>query len=285
MRYFLWKIAGAEIELLKKAGKQSQYSFYLIGLFYLTIIIISAIGFLGFFWGVFDSIIPTLLGGSILTFIVTNIYRLSLINSLPITPVKEKKSLIFTYIVRYFMAVLFALFVSKSFEMVIFNIVKKTSLYFYDGHNSYISHLIETNKKELWLWIVTVIITLIFVLPILLKQRLNKSKDQYFLIKKLRDREIVKEDYQKYLVTKNEILKHVYQQYINLANSFFEHKDGLYYNQQLSDEINKIKSQLNAKTFVQHPKKFIDEPFNTKRIDNNKKLKNSQDFLESILSK
>jgi hypothetical protein len=284
MRYFLWKIAGAEIELLKKAGKQSQYSFYLIGLFYLTIIIISAIGFLGFFWGVFDSIIPTLLGGSILTFIVTNIYRLSLINSLPITPVKEKKSLIFTYIVRYFMAVLFALFVSKSFEMVIFNIIEKTSIYFYDGHNSYTSHLIEVNKKELWLWIVTVIITLLFVLPILLKQRLNKAKDQYFLIKKLRDREIVKEDYQKYLTAKEELLKQLYLQYNNLAYSFFDNKNGLFYNKTLSSEIENIKKQLDAKTFVPHQKKFIDEPFNTKRIDNNKKLKTSEEFLDSILS-
>lgn len=284
MRYFLWKIAGAEIELLKKAGKQSQYSFYLIGLFYLTIIIISVIGFLGFLWGVFDSIIPTLLGGSILTFIVTNIYRLSLINSLPITSIQEKKSLVFTYIVRYFMAVLFALFVSKTFEMVIFNIIEKTGLYFYDGHNSYTSHLIEVNKKELWLWNITVIITLLFVLPILLKQRLNKSKDQYFLIKKLRDREIVKEEYQKYLTSKEEILKQIYLQYNNLTYSFFENKNGLYYNKPLSDEIEKIKKQLDAKRFVPHQKKFSDEPFNTKLIVNNKKLKNSQDFLNSILA-
>ena len=286
MRYFLWKIAGADNKILEKAGKESQYSFWLIGLLYLIVIIITFIGFLGMFWGIFDSIIPTVVGTSVLGFLVITIYRLSLIslepNTLPV--IIEKKSLVLTYFVRYFILILFAFFVSKTFEMVVFNLIKSIGFINYEGSSDYMKQLMLVNTNEPWIWVITLSIIILFITPIYLRHRLNRA-NQYYLLRRVSDKELVKQEHQKFIQTKEEILKQVYNQYTNLSISFFEHKNGLFYNQILSDEFNKIKSQLNSKAFVQHPKKFSDEPFNTKLIVNNKKLKNSQDFLESILSK
>jgi hypothetical protein len=285
MRHFLWKIAGADYKILEKAGKDSQYSFWLIGLLYLIVIIITFIGFLGLFWGVFDNIIPTVVGTSVLGFLVTTIYRLSLIslepNTLPV--IVEKKSLVLTYFVRYFILILFAFFVSKTFEMIIVNFIEKIGFLNYDGSSGYMRHLIEVNTTQPWIWMITVFVIILFITPIYLRHRLNRA-NQYYLLRRVSDKELVKQEHQKFIQTKEEILKQVYQQYSNLANSFFEHKNGLFYNQSVSEEINKIKSQLKSKTFVSHPKKFIDEPFNTKRIVTKRILKKSDDFLDSILS-
>lgn len=285
MRHFLWKIAGADYKILEKAGKDSQYSFWLIGLLYLIVIIITYIGFLGLFWGVFDNFIPVVLGTTVLGFLVTTIYRLSLIslepNTLPV--IIEKKSLVLTYFVRYFILILFAFFVSKTFEMIIVNFIEKIGFLNYDGSSGYMRHLVEVNTNQPWIWMITVSVIILFITPIYLRHRLNRA-NQYYLLRRVSDKDLVKQEHQKFIQSKEEILKQVYNQYTNLANSFFEHKNGLFYNQTLSDEITKIKSQLNSKTFVQHPKKFIDEPFNTKRIVTKRKLKESDDFLDSILS-
>lgn len=284
MRSFLWKIAGADYKILEKAGKESQYSFWLIGMLYLIVIFITFIGFLGMFWGIFDKIIPTIVGTCVLGFLVTTIYRLSLIslepNTLPV--IIEKKSLVLTFTVRYFILILFAFFVSKSFEMVIVSTIETLGFLNYNGSSGYMFHLIKINKEQPWVWLITLLTILLFIIPIYLRHRLNKA-NQYYLLRRISDKELVKNEHQKFIETKEEILKQVYNQYTNLSNSFFEHKNGLFYNQTLSVETNKIKSQLNAKTFVQHPKKFTDEPFNTKRIVTKRKLKNSEDFLNSIL--
>ena len=285
MRHFLWKIAGADYKILEKAGKESQYSFWLIGLLYLIVIFITLIGFLGMFWGIFDNIIPTLVGTSVLGFLVSTIYRLSLIslepNTLPV--IIEKKSLVLTYFVRYFILILFAFFVSKTFEMVVFNLIKSIGFINYEGSSDYMRQLMQVNTNQHWIWVITFSIIILFITPIYLRHRLNRA-NQYYLLRRVSDKELVKQEHQKFIHTKEEILKQVYNQYANLSNSFFEHKNGLFYNQTLSYEITKIKSQINLKTFVKHPKKFSDEPFNTKRIVTKRKLKKSEDFLNSILA-
>jgi hypothetical protein len=285
MRHFLWKIAGADYKILEKAGKESQYSFWLIGLLYLIVIFITFVGFLGMFWGIFDNIIPTLVGTSVLGFLVSTIYRLSLIslepNTLPV--IIEKKSLVLTYFVRYFILILFAFFVSKTFEMVVFNLIKSIGFINYEGSSDYMKQLMLVNTNEPWIWVITLSIIILFITPIYLRHRLNRA-NQYYLLRRVSDKELVKQEHQKFIQTKEEILKQVYNQYTNLANSFFEQQNGLFYKQTISKEINKVKIQLISKTYVPHPKKFIDEPFNTKRIVTKRKLKKSEDFLDSILA-
>ncbi len=157
MRHFLWKIAGADYKILEKAGKESQYSFWLIGLLYLIVIFITFVGFLGMFWGIFDNIIPTLVGTSVLGFLVSTIYCLSLIslepNTLPV--IIEKKSLVLTYFVRYFILILFAFFVSKTFEMVVFNLIKSIGFINYEGSSDYMKQLMLVNTNEPWIWVIT----------------------------------------------------------------------------------------------------------------------------------
>lgn len=286
MRQFLWKIAGADSKILEKAGKESQYSFWIIGMLYLIVIFITYIGFLGMFWGVFESLLPTVIGTLVLGFLVTMIYRLSLIslepNTLPV--IIEKKSKLFSNIVRYFTIIMFAFFVSKSVEMIIVNIIEYSGLLNYDGSSGYLIHMIKINSEQPWVWLLTCVIIFVFIIPIYLRHRLNRA-NQYYLHKRLSDKELVKREHQKFLLVKEEILYNTYENYGALSIVFFDHKNGLFFNQKLSKETNKLKTQLETKKFTKHPKKYSDDPFNTKRIVLSRNLKNSDEFLDAILSK
>jgi hypothetical protein len=286
MRRFLWKIAGADIDLLEKSGKESQYSFWLIGLLYIVVVIITYIGFLGMFWGVFESIFPTLIGAFVLGFLVTMIYKLSLIslepNTLPV--IDEKTSKLFSNIVRYFTIILFAFFVSKSVEMIVVKIIEYSGLINNEGSSGYLIHMKKINTEQPWIWGITGVIMFIFIIPIYLRHRLNRA-NQYYLFKRLNDKELVKREYKNYLLVKEEILNRTYRNYEVIIKSSFDDKNGLFFNKKLSGKTLKLKEQLLVKKMTQHPKKYSDEPFNTKRIVSTRNLKNSGEFLDAILSK
>ena len=177
MRRYLWKIAGADCEILEKSGKDSQYSFWLIGWLFLIINVLTYLGFFGLFWGVFDKIVPTLIGTIVLGFLVTTIYRINLISLEPHTlPSKnEESSLILTNIIRYSTVILFAFFVSKSFEMVLVNLFESAGFINYSGSKGYMKHMTEMNINQPRLWLITVSIIIIFIIPIYLRHRLNRA--------------------------------------------------------------------------------------------------------------
>jgi hypothetical protein len=270
MKYFIWKMAGADCELLERSGKDSQYSFFVIGLLYLVVTGLTFLGFFGLFWGTFRGkvnkdgvlhigeypIFTALIGGLVLGFLVSNIYRLNLMSLEPKTlPVKEENtSMVMSYAVRYITILLFAFFVSKNIEMEIVNIMESAGIFYYNVDEGYMDHMVRMNKEQSWLWIITIVIGFIFLLPVFLRQRLNKTFE-YYSLKERRDIRLVLEQYEEFLMIKNQIL---------------------------SDHYLKYKAVGLDKKYS-YKKLYKDEPFNTKRIEIERDLGTDDDFLEAIL--
>ena len=148
MQHLFWRVAGADCSILEKSGKESQSSFWVIGLLYTIINGLILIGFFGLFWGVFENFLVASIGTIVLGFLISNIYRLNLMSLEPHTlPVKiEPDSLILTHIIRYSTVVTFAFFVSKCIEMVFVNFLENFGFMKYGGSRDYIDHMMLMNK-------------------------------------------------------------------------------------------------------------------------------------------
>ena len=254
---FLWRIAGGDCELLEISGEVSQRNFKLIGLLYLLINFIVYTAVLGMFYGIFKSLFTSVLGALVFGFLITNIYRLNLMSLEPRTlPVILKPgSLISSHIIRYLTISLFAIFVSKNFEMLLVNFFEELKIITYSGSQSYLVHLKETNLTQPWLWFVTTAVSSLFIIPIYLKHRLHRSME-YYSIKERRDIRLVIEDYQKFKTYYKDKMSEIYSEY----------------------------REVNDQREYSEPKKiFSDEPFNTKRLIEEPDYKSGSDFINDIL--
>ena len=258
MKYFLWKIAGGDCELLEKSGTVSQRNFWLIGLLYLMVNFIVYVSFLGLFYGVFKNVFISLLGSLVLGFLVTNIYRLNLMSLEPRTlpVVIEPSSMVLTHFLRYTTIGLFAFFVSKCFEMLAISFFEEMSIINYSGSDGYLFHMEEMNKTQPWVWIITTGVMVLFLTPIYLKHRLHRSME-YYSIKERRDIRLVLEDYKRYKEIHVHQMQNVYKMYVKVGQN---------------------------RTYTEPKKLYSDEPFNTKRIISESSYKTGSDFLNDILS-
>ena len=252
MQHLFWRVAGADCSILEKSGKESQSSFWVIGLLYTLINVLIFIGFFGLFWGVFENFFVALIGTVVLGFLISNIYRLNLMSLEPHTlPVKiEPDSLILTHIIRYTTVITFAFFVSKCLEMVFVNFLKNFGFMKFEGSREYINHLLVMNKEHPWLWVITLIMIGIFSTPIYLRHRLNKAHE-YYSLKKMRDIQLVNDQHLSFTNEKTTIYRRVYSEY-SIVNE--------------------------NKTYQIPISKYVNEPFNTKEIKEQISYKTSNDF-------
>lgn len=257
MKTFLWKIAGGDCELLEISGNASQRNFKLIGLLYLLINFIVYSAVLGMFYGIFKSLFTSILGAIVFGFLITNIYRLNLISLEPRTlpAILKPGSLVLSHIIRYLTISLFAVFVSKNFEMLLVNFVEELEIITYSGSQTYLIHMKETNLSQPWLWFMTSAVWSLFIIPIYLKHRLHRSME-YYSIKEKRDIRLVIEDYLKF-------------------KSFYKDK--------MSEIYSKYKLVNDQREYSEPKKIFIDEPFNTKILVEEPNFKSGSDFLNDIL--
>jgi hypothetical protein len=255
MQRLFWRIAGADFSILEKSGNESQRSFWIIGVLYSFINTLIFIGFFGLFFGVFQNFIFGLIGTVVLGFLISNIYRINLMSLEPHTlPIKKEPdaiALILTKTIRYTTVITFAFFVSKCNEMIFVNFLENLDFVKYGGSHDYIDHMAQINKEHPWVWIITIITTGIFCLPIYLRQRLNNKAHEYYAIKKRRDIQLVNDQYKSYTIEKTNIYRRVYSEY-SKVNEF--------------------------KTYVMPFSKYSNEPFNTKEIKENISIKSSYDF-------
>lgn len=270
MKYFIWRLAGGDCEILERSGKDSQYSFFVIGIIYLVVISLTFLGFFGLFWGVFRSMkivnnvilseenpfFTSLFGGIIMGFLVSNVLLLNLMSLEPKTlPIKaENKSLLLTNILRYTSVLLISFFVSKNIEMGIINVLESAGFFHFNLNEGYIDHMTRINKQQPWLWLVTIVTGIFFLLPVFLRQRLSKSF-QYYSLKGKRDIRLIKEKYDEYLIQKNQILNDYYGRY---------------------------KAVREDKKYV-YKKIYEDEPFNTKRLVKENYLGTGDEFIDAFL--
>jgi len=249
MVYF-WKLAGADPFILKDSGKQSQKSFFVIGVLYVFINLIIFFSFFGLFIGVFETFFVGIFGAFLMTFIIGNIYRLTLISLEPQTlPIKrELGSFIASMIVRYTVICLFAIFVSKCLETTLFGFLvdnevqlfmdslapRSPNNFVYNESSLFLEHMIMLNKYHPWIWGVTAIIISFFLLPVVLRAELRKRKE-YYSIKRGRDKALVEDFYKNTNGYINMLYSNLYEQY-------------------------KSKNLV----YRAHEEKYLDPPFNTK---------------------
>ena len=266
MKTFLWNIAGADSEILKESGIESQKSFYTIGLLYVVISIFVFLGFLGLFYGVFNSLLIALIGAVVISFVISIIYALILMSLEPVVlPFKQESgSILFAYIIRYFTVIAFALVVSKCFEMILINMLESLAIIRYDGAGGYISHLIAMNKEYPAIWLITVLIVGLFITPIYLRKRLNKSRE-YYSIKKKKDREMVRDNYNEFVVIRDGFYKKMcFDPTVDVVDS--------------GQKLKSFRIGKKTREFIPHVKKYIDPPFNTKPEHLKRYYKTSKDF-------
>jgi hypothetical protein len=238
---------------LKDSGEQSQQRFLLIGTLYVFINLIIFFSFFGLFVGVFERFLAGVFGAFLMTFVIGNIYRLTLISLEPQTlpTISQKGSLRASMFVRYIVVCLFAIFVAKSLETTLFGylvdgeveshmeslVSRGESKFVYQESSLFLEHMIMLNKHQPWVWVITVLVVLFFVAPIVLRSALRKRKE-YYSIKKIIDKAMVDDFYKN---TKSSL----HQLYINL------------YRQREKVTGKKL-------SFQGHHERYYDPPYNTR---------------------
>ncbi len=257
MKYFLWKIAGGDCELLNKSGRESQFSYSVIGILFLLVNFVTYLAFFGLFWGVFHNPVFAVLGSLVLGFLITNIYRLNLLslepNTLPV--IQTAGSIVGANLVRFITVILFAFFISKCLETTMFGylvddeITQRFKISRFEGSRMYIQHMLALNKSCPEIWFFTLVNMCLFLSPVYLKYRLNKGRE-YFLYKRIRDKELVKNEFAFFTNLKDDIYAQLYAK-----------KDGNY-------------------LYVPPQSPYSDAPFNSiRRSSPEIKLKSTSDFV------
>jgi len=265
---FFWKLAGADPYILKDSGEQSQKRFLLIGWLYIFVNVIIFLSFFGLFLGVFDRFLIGVLGAFLMTFVIGNIYRLTLISLEPQTlPVKEQKgSITASKIVRYTVVCLFAIFVSKCLETTFFGFLVDGEVadrmrllnpggmdrFIYEESSLFLEHMIMLNKHQQWVWFITIFVVMFFIAPVLLRSALRKRKE-YYSIKRIIDKAIVEDFYKK----TNIYLQTIYGNFYRLYDD-------------------------KTKTFKGHREKYLDPPYNTKKKAEQRKYAGSMSDFANL---
>jgi hypothetical protein len=297
MKRTLWKLAGADCQILEQSGAESQRSFYVIGILYAIVIALTFIGFFGLFWGLFRSnnetqaddfgahLLSALIGSLVLCFLVSNIYILNMLSLEP-NPLKNATtSNISSNIVRGAFVFMFAFFVSKNIEMIIFNLLDAIGIIRLNSRLGYMNDLMRMNKENPMIWFLTICIIALFFVPIILRYRLEKKANEYYLHRRIVEKDLILSEYKQFLVLKEEILKRHYAQYqVVLAEHFHWKFDPSIVNKDI--ELQHHYHFLSSRTYRPHVSKFSNEPFNTKlKKKESLNIKDSQEFLEAILQK
>lgn len=278
MRDFIWKIAGADLQILKVSGKESKHNFLLVGIFFGLVNILIFGGFFGLFWGIFGSLLIGLTTALLLTFLMANIYRLNMMSldppSLPAP--RSNGSIKAAVIMRYSIVFIFAVFVAKMFETSVFGHLVDSELHQqvirsgkifnkFEESQMFIAHAKLLNKEYPIVWGLTVLIIFIFLYPIYLKRKLF-SGQEYFRIKYRIDTNLVKQDYAKAMEELKSIHVRNYLNYQNLKN---DHELGKFIPEEYLDLFYSIPEG-----------KYMDPPFNTKLINKRIHLESHDDFMK-----
>lgn len=271
-------MAVADCTILEISGRDSQNSFFIIGVLYAIIGLITFSGFFALFFGVFDNVFSALIGATIIGFLIGNIYRLTLISLEPNTLPRKSPlgSIVLSNFLRYFTIGAFAFFVSKCFEMLVVDLIElaATSSEFglkdYDGSSGYMEHMMEANQSKPWLWSITLFMMVLFASPIYIRSRLKRSH-QYYNLKFRRDVRLVKEQYSVYTEMKERFYQNLFNNYSELAERKMVHDVN-------SKALELIRSELRAKRYKEHEKLYHDYPFCTKPVEKGGNLNSSDEF-------
>lgn len=203
---FFWRFSGGDVQYIEKSGKKSQRRFRLIGIAYLVIILITFLSFANAFSNIFNGLIMSVPAALMLTFLISNIYRLNILSLEPHTLpyVKSKGSILAAGITRIGIISIFAVFISKLFEIFLFDFFWHDKLmhllddqYHRGAEGGYfVAKVILLNNCYPVTWFVSVIMVGLFLFPIWIKSSLRRNKE-YFNLKRKVEKQIVLEEYDK----------------------------------------------------------------------------------------
>lgn len=218
LKYFFWWLSGGDIQYIERSSSKSKEHFLLIGIGGLSIILIMILSFNYAFKEIFDIGAISILPAVILTAVVSAIYWLNIISLEPHTlPYKKEGGSVRTsLVVRFFVIVLFAFFVSKVFETYLFgdlvndqvSIVKEECQAQPEGalvSGKFFKTRIEAlNMNYPIIWLMTLIIIALFLFPIRKKFQLRRHQE-YFNLKRISEKSLVSLEYRKFIVEYNRI--------------------------------------------------------------------------------
>lgn len=277
MKRFIWKIAGADLQILVKSGSESQNNFLIVGMFYLLVNACVFYGFFGLFNSIFSSFYLGLIIGFVLTFLISNIYRINMMSldppSLPIP--RSKGSVRAAVIIRYAMISMFAIFVSKLVEtnllyQTVDAVVHNEVVSKYQNETGiveselYFMHLKLIMKENPLLWLLTLLVLYIFIYPVYLKRKLFGNQE-YFRIKYRIDKNLVEDDYAVAMDELDSLHVKTYLKYPALKQN---------------ELIGKfISNDYLLKKYSIQENKYQDPPFNTRLVKKENDLKSHNDFI------
>lgn len=277
---FFWRLVGGDPFILRRSGEQSKYWFFVLGILFFVLTIITFSAFLGLFYGVIGSFMTALIGTIIFTFILKNLYRLVLIslepNTLPVS--QDAKNKPWAYFVRITIVFLIGAFVSKCIETMLFghwvdDIIEGDLQKFFGGvavtkfqeSKYFILHMKELNLNYPWINIVTLLTVALYIVPIMIKHRLKK-RNEYYQIRKVIDKRLVEERFSEFKSLYIRNMQNIYVQKFELDKRL------------LKEDFD----SQNAMYVYKYHQRYIDEPFNTQPILKYYSYKTTQEFLDNF---
>jgi hypothetical protein len=195
MKSFFWNLAVGDQQILYKTKDTSGQTFKFLGAVICFLWAFTFLNIIGVFFELFGNFITAVLIGSILSFMILTIYRLNLISLEPnMLPHIKEKGLGLATIIRLSMVLLFSFYITSAFVIQI-------SVLIY--HHNDISNLIKVfelfyKKNQTITITIFCIVSILFILPILIKYRLRKN-NEYFNIKGKIEKDIIESDYKKFI--------------------------------------------------------------------------------------
>jgi hypothetical protein len=281
----LCKFSGEDYLIIDKCNDQNiKFIFSLIGAFVLVILISCFISAFLFTESLFDNPVQDFGIAIIWGLIITNLYVLLLYTISPtILPatkgkinkiVSSKTSLInISFILRIGLLILLAMIIAQPINVYFFSIPNNT-------YASAIKSLLSTN---IFAWIVTLIVIIIFLLPAYWKYRI-RHLGEFYKIKAAIEKRIIEDDYivfkQKYKIllennialyneiSRNNIMKYLYK----LENINSEKHDFI---------LAEISAELKHESINKY-EYWADPPYRTIRINQVKSALTEKDFINNV---
>lgn len=279
----LWKLTGEDYIIIGQSNKKVQLFFSFIGILVLVILLVCFISAVYFIEHLFHNKILDIFIGLLWGFIITNLYILMLYTMSPtifsnksIKKGKIKKESHFTVslILRLLMVILLATITAQPLVVLTLKEHNKSMIY----------NIIELwENQSLIVSLCTIVIVMIFLIPIILKYRIRLSGD-FFAQKRIINQKFVLDNYQDFKKKYRQILEEKIQEYnqklwVNL-HSYLESL------KKINPELHKkFLKEIQEETTIYPMDKYEyweDSPFRTKKKIFNKNLHSENELLNFI---
>lgn len=159
MNNILWRMTGADYQIINNCSKSAKFFFSVIGSVVLAILILCFVSAIIFLRLMFEHTVLVYILSLFWTFMIGNIYGLNLItlnnNSLPHK--KQRGKPFFSLLIRFVLLALLAIFISKPIELFLFSNLE-------DQHLATALH-----HLPLVSWLLTTVVLVLFFVPVFVK--------------------------------------------------------------------------------------------------------------------